>query len=126
VNNSGDAFVAYCFAEVAGYSAFGSYTGNGSTDGTFVYTGFRPKLIITKASSTTGNWNIIDTARNTTNVIGELLYADASDAGATYTLADSLSNGFKLRNSGGNINNSGTTFIYIAFAENPFKYSLGR
>jgi hypothetical protein len=125
-NDSSDKFVAYCFAEVAGYSAFGSYTGNGSTDGTFVYTGFRPKLIITKASSTTGNWNIIDTARNTTNVIGELLYADASDAGATYTLADSLSNGFKLRNSGGNINNSGTTFIYIAFAENPFKYSLAR
>jgi hypothetical protein len=125
-SNQSATYVAYCFAEVAGYSAFGSYTGNGSTDGTFIYTGFRPKLIITKASSTTGNWNIIDTARNTTNVIGELLYADASDAGATYTLADSLSNGFKLRNSGGNINNSGTTFIYIAFAENPFKYSLAR
>ena len=125
-NGLAGGYVGYCFAEVAGYSAFGSYTGNGSTDGTFVYTGFRPRFIMIKASSTTGNWNIIDTARNTTNVIGELLYADASDAGATYTLADSLSNGFKLRNSGGNINNSGTTFIYMAFAESPFKYANAR
>ena len=119
-------YVAYCWAEIAGFSKFGSYTGNGSTDGTFVYLGFRPKFLMIKASSTTGNWNMVDTTRNPSNVIGELLYADASDAGATYTLLDGLSNGFKLRNAGGNINNSGTTFIYMAFAENPFKNALAR
>jgi len=119
--------IAYCFAEVDGYSKFGSYTGNGSSDGTFVYTGFRPAFVMTKnTNGTSANWHIYDSKRNQYNVIGEQLYANLSNAGADATDLDFTSNGFKWRRdvAGGNAN--GTTYIYMAFAEDPFKYSNAR
>jgi len=120
--------VAYCFAPVAGYSSFGSYTGNGSTDGPFVYTGFRPKWLLIKQSSVGGeNWILLDSVRNTYNVLGEYLAPDASAAGSTTGLSDFLSNGFKLRvNTGAATNASGATYIYAAFAESPFNYARAR
>ena len=127
-NTNAATFVAYCFAAVAGYSAFGSYTGNGSTDGPFVYLGFRPRFIIYKISAgTTGNWKMHDTSRGTYNADSPELLAESSAAeGASSGLFDLLSNGFKLRTTSSNYNGSGYTYIYMAFAENPFKNSLAR
>ena len=124
-NGSSQTYVAYCFAPVAGYSAFGSYTGNGSSDGTFVYMGFRPKYIMTKKSSGTEDWAIIDTSRSTYNIQGADLYANLAIAEGTSGY-DILSNGIKFRSSGGSWNASGATYIYMAFAENPFKYANAR
>ena len=130
INYSNDTYVAYCFAEVAGYSAFGSYTGNGSSDGTFVYTGFRPRYIMIKPTNVSGEyWQIIDTSRNPYNgTDANMLSANLSNAEASIAsqTTDILSNGFKLRGTSGNTNGSGNTYIYMAFAENPFKYSLAR
>ena len=128
VNTNGGSHVAYCFAPVAGYSAFGSYTGNGSTDGPFIYTGFRPAWIMIKISSSTSGWYIFDVKRNTYNALTSILAANTSGAEATdpgYAY-DFVSNGFKLRNSGGSFNLNGDTYIYAAFAEFPFKYTLAR
>jgi hypothetical protein len=125
--NSGDSMVAYCFAPVAGYSAFGSYTGNGSADGPFVYTGFRPRFLLIKSSSAAYNWFINDSSRNPTNASGLDLSPNLGDAEADDTPTfDFLSNGFKLRNTYASQNGSGTTYIYAAFAENPFKNALAR
>jgi hypothetical protein len=128
LNASASTYVAYCFAEIAGFSKFGSYTGNGSTDGTFVYLGFRPEFIMVKRTDTTSQWNIWDTSRNTFNVANSNLWADSSEEEFTSSSydADFLSNGFKLRNSSAGRNASGGTYIYMAFAENPFKNSLAR
>jgi hypothetical protein len=132
LNVNGSTYVAYCFAAVAGYSAFGSYTGNGSTDGPFVYLGFRPRWLMIKRSSSasvTYGWQMYDTSRQPVNTASSdpNLWADTSAAEGTgnYTF-DLLSNGFKLRSSGVNENASGNTYIYAAFAENPFKLSLAR
>jgi hypothetical protein len=119
-------FVAYLFAEVAGFSKFGSYTGNGSADGPFVYCGFRPRFVLFKAATgTTYNWAMYDAARDTYNILGNQLAANSSAAEGTFQNVDFLSNGFKVRGNN-NINESGATIIYAAFAENPFKYSLAR
>jgi len=118
--------IAYCFAEIEGYSKFGSYTGNGSTDGTFVYTGFRPAFVMTKETSATSSWNIYDDVRSNDNPATEALLANSSNAEGTGTDIDIVSNGFKIRTTSGNINTSGNNYIYMSFAENPFKYSLGR
>ena len=119
--------IAYCFAAIPGYSAFGSYTGNGSTSGPFVYTGLRPRFILIKRSDATSDWGMIDTSRGTYNSITNYLLADNSSAELTDNQFDILSNGFKCRTPGGNLTNtSGGTYIYAAFAENPFKYSLAR
>jgi hypothetical protein len=128
VNQSGDAQLAYCFAAVPGYSAFGSYTGNGSADGPFVYLGFRPRWLMVKKTDTTSDWWIWDTSRNTYNQMQSVLYADLSDAEFTGSVFnfDALSNGFKNRSSNVTVNGSGATYIYAAFAENPFKNSLAR
>jgi hypothetical protein len=126
VNTSPNTYVAYCFAEVAGYSKFGSYTGNGSTDGTFVHLGFRPRFVITKRTDSTGALVIWDSARDTYNATEKGLLANASNAEDTTNYIDFLSNGFKLRNTYGSQNGSGATYIYMAFAENPFKNSLAR
>jgi hypothetical protein len=127
VNGSGNAQIAYCWTPIAGYSAFGSYTGNGSAAGPFVYTGFRPKFVMIKEITTGGtNWNILDTSRDPYNVEQKYLAANLSDAEGTLALLDGLSNGFKLRSSGLAVNASGSTYIYMAFAENPFKNSLAR
>jgi len=127
INASANNYVAYCFAPVAGYSAFGSYTGNGSADGPFVYLGFRPRWVLLKVSSTTGDWVIYDTSRNTYNVTDLYLYpnSSAAEGGSGTPRLDILSNGFKLRQSGQD-NTSGATYIYMAFAENPFKYANAR
>jgi len=127
--NNNSTIVAYCFAEVPGYSAFGSYTGNGSTDGPFVFTGFRPRYVMIKASSsvTYGNWILIDTARSPYNVTNNNLYANASNAEDSTYQIDVLSNGFKIRhNTFDGINGNGSTYIYAVFAEFPFKYSVAR
>ena len=127
VNQSGATQIAYCFAEVKGYSKFGSYTGNGNTsgNGTFVYLGFKPKFIMIKRSDTSGfGWYMRDTARDTYNVGQNYLDASSSGAEGSGAVAylDYLSNGFKLKNtsSSDGINASGGTYIYMAFAENPF------
>jgi hypothetical protein len=129
LNNSGTTYVAYCFAAVAGYSAFGSYTGNGSSDGPFVYTGFRPKYVMWKRTNTSGDsWWIIDSARSPENVADDVLLANLSNSESVQTTPiDFLSNGFKMRNGAdGSINANGSTYIYMAFAENPFKNALAR
>ncbi len=125
--NGGSAVVAYCFSEISGYSKFGSYTGNANADGVFVYTGFRPRYILIKSSSLTGTgWYIYDTSRNTYNVMD--LYVRADDPGiqASFVTLDALSNGFKIRTNNSQFNGSATTYIYFAFAENPFKNALAR
>jgi hypothetical protein len=126
--NVNDDCVAYCFAAVAGYSAFGSYTGNGSTDGPFVFLGFRPRFVLFKRTDVANDWAIIDTARNTFNVTTKVLFPNSSSVEGTQTTPmDILSNGFKVRNGADNyINANGGTYIYMAFAENPFKLSLAR
>ena len=120
--------VAYCFAPVSGYSAFGSYTGNGSTDGPFIFTGFRPRWLMYKNTTTAGySWIMLDSSRSTINVSSDRLLANTSDSEASGThLVDFLSNGFKIRNSDINGNASGSTYIYAVFAENPFKISRAR
>lgn len=128
-NTNGNNYVAYLFAAVAGYSAFGSYTGNGSADGPFIFTGFRPRFILFKKTSATDDWVIYDTARDEYNVASKNLYPNGSfaeDSNTTNRAADILSNGFKLRSSGTFLNGSGATFIYAAFAEVPFRNSLAR
>ena len=125
-NVTSGTYVAYCWAAVPGYSAFGSYTGNGSTDGPFAYVGFRPRYVLIKRTDSTGDWYIWDTSRNTYNVVGEELLADTSGAGNTATDLDILSNGFKIRTTTAAINASGGTFVYAAFAENPFQNSRAR
>jgi hypothetical protein len=128
-NYSGNTQVAYCFAAIAGYSAFGSYTGNGSTDGPFIYTGFRPRYFFVKRTDTTGSWWIEDTARSPYNVAPNLLQANAFDAevvGSSSEYYDILSNGFKARNSAAPLNASGGTYIYAAFCESPFTNALAR
>ena len=122
--------VGYAFAEVDGFSKFDKYTGNNAADGPFVYLGFRPALIITKNfSSAGGSWGMYDNKRNSTNDAGTfMLRANKNEADyfhATYTPIDFLSNGFKIRNTGGE-DNSAQSFMYMAFAEAPFKYANAR
>jgi hypothetical protein len=127
INTASSTNVAYCFAPVSGYSAFGSYTGNGSTDGPFIYMGFRPRFILVKRTDTTGIWFIYDTTRNTYNTMDLYLQPQSSAAEVSYGNAyDFLSNGVKIRNTSADYNASGGTYIYAAFAENPFKYSRAR
>ena len=120
-NKSGDSHVAYCFAEVKGYSKFGSYTGSGNADGAFIYTGFKPAFVLLKVSSTTNNWNMFDDKRPGFNEIDQRLFPNLSDAEQDGTAAvDFLSNGFKFRNTNDNYNASSATYIYMAFAKAPF------
>ncbi len=125
-NASGGTYVAYLFSEVAGFSRFGSYTGNGSADGPFVFCGFRPRWVMIKRTNDISNWNIFDTARNTANVNNNFLAANLSNAESQIDL-DIVSNGFKPRDAGGTATNAnGSTYIFAAFAESPFKNSLAR
>jgi len=123
-NTSSATYVAYCFSEVAGYSKFGSYTGNGSSDGPFVFCGFRPRWVLVKASSTTSQWPMWDTARNTYNFADKILYPNLSSAESVFKM-DILSNGFKFREDGGAGNDSGVTYIFAAFAETPTQNLFG-
>jgi hypothetical protein len=132
VNSNGLTYVAYCFAAVPGYSAFGKYTGDGiSTNGPFVYTGFRPRWVMFKKTNSGSNWSIVDTSRDLTNVAAKNLKANSAAAEVTATSSaeanlDILSNGFKLRGDSGDINDPGATYIYAAFAEMPFAYANAR
>jgi hypothetical protein len=127
-NASGNNFVAYCFAEKQGFSKFGSYTGNGNADGTFVYTGFKPAWIMTKRIDANNEaWNIQDNKRSPFNVQDNFIQIDSDaegSAGGT-GIWDALSNGFKLRQNLSSTNNSGSNYIYMAFAESPFVSSKG-
>jgi len=128
-NGSTQTYVAYCFSEIEGYSKFGSYTGNGAADGVFVHLGFRPIWVMIKRTDSAGeNWNINDTSRSTYNVTTKRLLANSSsaEADASTEAVDMLSNGFKIRTSDPGRNASGGTYIFMAFAENPFKNSLAR
>jgi hypothetical protein len=125
VNGSGGTYVAYCFAPVAGYSSFGSYVGNGSSDGVFVYTGFRPAFVLFKATNAVQDWVIYDTKRDTYNVASQYLFPNSSAGEASFANLDFLSNGFKLRSTI-SLNTSGYNFIYAAFAEHPFQYARAR
>jgi hypothetical protein len=126
-NGSTNTYVAYCWSEIDGFSKFGSYTGNGSTDGPFVYLGFEPKFILAKRTNTTGNWNLLDGTRDPYNPVGTYLYANTADAeGANASTLDFTANGFKIRQTYGDWNVSGSTYAYAVFAENPFKNSLAR
>ena len=125
-NRSTATYVAYCFSEVAGYSKTFSYTGNGSTDGVFIYLGFKPRFVMVKRTDSLGSWHIVDAARSSYNQMGLGLFPDLSSAEAADFNSDALSNGLKIRNSQGEINASGGTYIGIAFSENPFKYSLAQ
>jgi hypothetical protein len=123
-NKSGNNIIAYCFAEKQGYSKFGSYTGNGNADGTFVYTGFKSAWVMVKNTAISSAWVLSDNKRETFNPVEKFLRPDTSDAEVTgdssgWTI-DMLSNGFKLRSTGNGVNGSGNSIIYMAFAENPF------
>ena len=129
LNGSGEDYIAYCFAEVESYSKFGSYLGNGSTDGPFVYTGFRPAFLLFKRTDSAADWTIHDFRRLGYNSNDFELYPNGSYAetgAAGSARSDFLSNGFKIRANSGGINASGGTYIYMAFSENPFKNSLAR
>ena len=126
VNASGGTFVAYCFAPVDGYSSFGSYTGNGSADGPFVYLGFRPAFVLVKMSSSTGNWTILDDKREGYNVDNDPLFPNLANAEGTTDLIDITSNGFKVRTTDATFNTNTGTYVYAAFAEHPFQYARAR
>ena len=124
LNASGEKIIAYVFAEKQGYSKFGSYTGNGNADGTFVYTGFKPAFVIYKRyDSGTYSWVLVDNKRNTFNAVDKYVHPDLSAAEGTVTLMDFLSNGFKMRVNDTTSNQG--SIIYMAFAENPFVTSTG-
>ena len=128
ISESGDNFLMYIWAEIEGFSKFGSYKGNGNADGTFVYTGFRPALVTTKRTDGSGGWLVHDDARNTGNPAN--LIVQWNDSGAEFSGAndkiDMLSNGFKVRSSNAGINGSGNDYVYAAWAHNPFKYATAR
>ena len=120
--------IAYCFNSVQGYSKSGSYVGNGSQNGPMVWTGFKPAFVMMKKSSGTGSWHLFDNKRSGYNYANDVLQPNASDAelsGQTYQFVDFLSNGFKVRRATHGPNVSGSTYIYMAFAENPFTTSTG-
>jgi len=120
VNGSGNTFIAYCFADVKGFSKFGSYTGNGNTDGPFVYTGFRPAFILMKRTDSTGNWTIWDSKREGYNSTNDEIYANTTAAEGTGNVyVDLVSNGFKWLVTDGMVNADGGNYIYAAFAEFP-------
>jgi hypothetical protein len=130
VNENTKDFVAYLWSEVAGFSRFGSYTGNGSADGPFVFCGFRPAFVMIKGSSFVSNWFVIDASRSAYNVSLDALRpnldgAEVSSPTTTYSI-DILSNGFKLRTNAADSNTNAATFIFAAFAEHPFKNALAR
>jgi hypothetical protein len=132
MNGSGRSQLAYCFAPVSGYSSFGSYTGNGSADGPFVFCNFRPRFVLLKGSSFVSNWHILDAARNVYNIADSFLRPNLSSQefnGITEgagSAIDILSNGFKLRASFADSNTNAASFVWAAFAESPFQYARAR
>jgi len=125
--NDSKTYVAYCFTEIQGYSKFGRYTGNGSTNGPFNYCGFKPAMVMWKMTSSSGDWDIYDTARDTYNPAIKELLANATNAESSSSVLsmDILSNGFKLRTTNANGNANDGVYVFAAFAENPFVTSGG-
>ena len=127
VNTNTEEYIAYCWTPVSQYSSFGSYTGNGSNDGPFVFLGFRPRWILIKSSTSTQTWYIHDSERDTYNPVANALRADlANSTSTTSNRMTFLSNGFRITRSNADMNGSGQTFVYAAFAEHPFKTSRAR
>lgn len=127
LNDSGNDHIGYFFNEIAGFSKFSSYTGNGSADGPFVWCGFRPRYVLIKRTDSTGEWVIYDTVRNTYNLVNASLSAQSSAAEVTgNTNLDVLANGFKIRTTDSSGNWNGSTYIFAAFAEAPFKTTRAR
>ena len=124
-NETGKNFIAYCFAEKQGYSKFGSYTGNGSTDGTYIHLGFKAAYIMIKGTGSGTNWFIQDNKRNPHNIVNKYFNADSNAADQSADMFDITANGIKQRNTFANLNGSGSTYIFMAFAENPFVSSGG-
>jgi hypothetical protein len=125
-NGNGENMIAYCFAEKQGYSKFGSYTGNGNADGTFVYTGFKQAFIMCKRTDGADDWFLLDNKRDIDNPANHWLMADSSGTEQTSPIFfDFTAQGFKNRGTGGGNNASGGTYIYMAFSENPFVTSTG-
>ena len=125
-NGGGEAMIAYCFADVKGYSKFGSYAANENVDGTFIYLGFKPAFIILKQTNLVRDWHMFDNKRSTFNAVGKYLRPNvngAEDSGEEYV--DFLSNGFKIKNTGNRFNDADGTYIFMAFAEQPFVTSKG-
>jgi len=126
VNGNGHAMLAYCFRSIQGYSKIGSYIGNGSTNGTFIYTGFKPGWLMVKGiSANSREWFLFDGTRDTFNPFAKYVKAESTDAEASSAFGDFCSNGFKVRSDGASYNASGQTFVYMAFAEHPFVSSEG-
>ena len=125
VNTNGGTYIAYCFADVKGYSKFGGYTGNGNADGTFVYTGFKPAWVMYKRTNTGADWHMYDNKRDPINQVDLTIFTNSNSVEASGDALDFLSNGFKQRNTGAEANGSGDSYIYMAFAENPFVNSNG-
>jgi hypothetical protein len=129
INASSNNYIAYCFAPVEGYSSFGSYTANGNTDGPFIHTGFKVKWLLTRRANQTENWNIHDATRSPYNATDEIIWANLANAelaNNTNRGIDFLSNGFKLRGNDTGINSGNHTYLYVAFAEHPFKTARAR
>jgi len=124
-NKSGENYIAYCFSEKQGYSKFGSYTGNGNANGALIYTGFSPAMVIFKNTAATQDWVIKDNKRPGFNQVNDVLYPNGSYTEGHGADIDFLSNGFKCRTTADNTNQSGSAFIYMAFAESPFVSSSG-
>ena len=118
INTNTSTMISYCFAEKKGFSKFGSYTGNGNADGTFIYTGFKPAFVILKRTDSTSSWDLYDNKRLGYNVKNYGLFPDLANTESTTDKIDILSNGFKMRTTTGG-NYSGATYIYMAFAEEP-------
>lgn len=127
VNTNNDTYLAYLWTEISGFSRFGSYTGNGSADGPFVWCGFRPRFVVIKRTDSTGDWWVYDTVRNTINAsVNKLLFNSNALEDTSGEDIDILSNGFKVRTTAAGINTSTATYVFAAFSENPFKYSRAR
>tara|TARA_Y100001973_G_scaffold105898_1_gene180887 strand:- start:24 stop:2621 length:2598 start_codon:yes stop_codon:yes gene_type:complete len=126
VNSNTSPYIAYCFHSVEGYSKVGSYVGNNDADGPFIYTGFRPAFILLKDIDASRNWHILDAARNPQNVSNLFLNPNDNTAEVPFTFGDFVSNGVKITNTGGTFNTNGETYIYLAFAEAPFKFANAR
>ena len=125
INGSSDTFISYLFSEIKGYSKFSSYVGNGSSDGPFIFTGFRPAWVLYRNTTTSDSWFIHDNRRQGFNDDNEYLFADLSQAEGTVNRLRILSNGFKPIDSDKGVNKSGDTYIYLAFAESPLVNSKG-
>ena len=124
VNGNGNSYLMFCWAEVKGYSAFGRYTGNGSANGPFCYTGFKPAFVFNKNISASGNWRMNDNERNPTNVVNLGLNANENAVEFSQNTYDFCSNGFTVRDTGGG-NTDGEDYVFWAWAEHPFVSSAG-